>query len=270
MLKIRLKELMEEYGTNINELSENTGINRRPLTQLAKNKSKMVKFETLDKILDFFGISYDELFIETVDRKIGFKLDKFDRERNTFIVNFSLWHDKRGNDQPDIFSIKIMFKAQFIKGPGLTLISGKVQYSNEVNEQERDQIFSFIEGVLTKFGVSFISEFVSRIMFQLFEDTTSENIAEHDLPDNAHLYNRSIFNNDLLNSITKDDGNSFSFVVDDIPLLNRSGSFVLSKNTDTPIDFYQIDSDRLVAIPKNYTNYNEKIQAHIMLRIENK
>lgn len=56
MLRVRLKELLKENNTNISDLSEATGINRRPLTQLLNNESKMVKFDTLDRIKNYFHL----------------------------------------------------------------------------------------------------------------------------------------------------------------------------------------------------------------------
>lgn len=56
MIRIRLKELMNETGTNISEISEKTGINRASLKQIADNNSKMVKLDTLDKLKIFFDV----------------------------------------------------------------------------------------------------------------------------------------------------------------------------------------------------------------------
>lgn len=65
MIRIRLKELLDEYGASISEVSMQTGINRASLTQLAENKSKMIKFNTLDKLKIFFHLEdIYELFID--------------------------------------------------------------------------------------------------------------------------------------------------------------------------------------------------------------
>jgi len=66
MIRVRLKELIHEYGTSISEISDTTGINRASLTQIAEDKSKMVKFDTLDKLKLFFKMDYIyELFIDS-------------------------------------------------------------------------------------------------------------------------------------------------------------------------------------------------------------
>lgn len=57
MLKLRLKELMEQRGLNVSDLSLITGLNRASLTQLLKNKSKMVKFETLDRLINALQVT---------------------------------------------------------------------------------------------------------------------------------------------------------------------------------------------------------------------
>lgn len=56
MLRLRLSHLMKRKGMSVNQLSEYTGVNRASLTQLINNESKMVKFETLDKIINVLNI----------------------------------------------------------------------------------------------------------------------------------------------------------------------------------------------------------------------
>lgn len=75
MLRVKLRELLQSHNTSINELSERTGIGRRPLTQLANNESKMVKFDTLDKIKNYFQLkNLSDLFVDEELSEIFFSL----------------------------------------------------------------------------------------------------------------------------------------------------------------------------------------------------
>lgn len=89
MLRIRLKELLKDSGTNISELSEATGINRASLTQLADNNSKMVKFDTLDKIkLHFHLSSIYDLFAD--DDSANIVVQPYRMEDKSFRIDFSV------------------------------------------------------------------------------------------------------------------------------------------------------------------------------------
>lgn len=63
MIKIKLKQSMEDYGVTISELSEFTGIARSTLTPLANNPNtvKGIQIDTIDTLCDFFGIGIDDL-----------------------------------------------------------------------------------------------------------------------------------------------------------------------------------------------------------------
>ncbi|EYR70559.1 hypothetical protein O209_14005 [Lactiplantibacillus plantarum WHE 92] len=49
MIETNLSELLKSHDISINELSDKINIGRKPLTQLANNESKMVKFDTIEK-----------------------------------------------------------------------------------------------------------------------------------------------------------------------------------------------------------------------------
>ncbi|MGJ3947200.1 helix-turn-helix domain-containing protein [Levilactobacillus brevis] len=62
MIETNLSELLKSHDISINELSEKINIGRKPLTQLANNESKMVKFDTIEKIMNYFQLSsFDQL-----------------------------------------------------------------------------------------------------------------------------------------------------------------------------------------------------------------
>jgi len=70
LIVTRLKQLLESHNISINELSERIKVGRRPLTQLANNESKMVKFETIEKLMSFFRLSsFDELLLVAISDK---------------------------------------------------------------------------------------------------------------------------------------------------------------------------------------------------------
>ncbi|MDT2965635.1 helix-turn-helix domain-containing protein [Enterococcus casseliflavus] len=65
MIKCTLKNLMEQRDVNFTQLSSAIGISRQALTALANNESKGIQFSTLDKLLSFFNISFDDFFIQS-------------------------------------------------------------------------------------------------------------------------------------------------------------------------------------------------------------
>lgn len=80
MIVTRLSELLKINNISINELSDKIHVGRRPLTQLANNESKMVKFETIEKIMSFFQLSsFDELLSLTISNnyQVSSKLTSF-------------------------------------------------------------------------------------------------------------------------------------------------------------------------------------------------
>ncbi|OOV78870.1 helix-turn-helix domain-containing protein [Mammaliicoccus fleurettii] len=62
VLSTNIKIYMVKTKKNITDLSKDTGIARSTLTPLIKGQSKMVKFETLDKITKALNVTVDQLF----------------------------------------------------------------------------------------------------------------------------------------------------------------------------------------------------------------
>ncbi len=56
---------MEQRDVNFTQLSSAIGISRQALTALANNESKGIQFSTLDKLLSFFNVSFDDFFIQS-------------------------------------------------------------------------------------------------------------------------------------------------------------------------------------------------------------
>ena len=62
ILSLNIRIHMAKNKKNISDLSKATGIARSTLTPLIKGQSKMIKFETLDKISNALNIPVDMLF----------------------------------------------------------------------------------------------------------------------------------------------------------------------------------------------------------------
>lgn len=76
MLYVNLNEILEDKGITINQLSKLTGINRNSLASLANNKSAMVQFGTLNKLLVTLDVKLEELLQYVPD--LDFKIEKSD------------------------------------------------------------------------------------------------------------------------------------------------------------------------------------------------
>lgn len=109
MLVVRLSELIKENNSSISELSENIGISRTALTQLANNESKMVRFSTLDKISDYFNLEYpSELFMDITAGKVVFTPHKSNNDIN-FVCECDISTESIRDSNPIVSSFTISF-----------------------------------------------------------------------------------------------------------------------------------------------------------------
>ena len=69
MYKNRLRILMAEKCIKITELSKETGISRTTLTSLYYERTKAIKFETLNILCNFFGCTPNDLITIENDKK---------------------------------------------------------------------------------------------------------------------------------------------------------------------------------------------------------
>lgn len=67
MLKINLKNIMDNLGYSIQDVYEKTGISRNTISLLYNGKSKGIQFSTLDKLLAVLGVDADEFFIHDIN-----------------------------------------------------------------------------------------------------------------------------------------------------------------------------------------------------------
>lgn len=61
MIKINLRNILNDQNISINELSKKTGISRTSLTPLINNESKMLQFETLNKIIKVLRVDVADI-----------------------------------------------------------------------------------------------------------------------------------------------------------------------------------------------------------------
>lgn len=62
MIRVRLKEILNEKGMTLTELHELTGISKNTLSLIANNQSKGIQFETMEKLILKLGVSFDQFF----------------------------------------------------------------------------------------------------------------------------------------------------------------------------------------------------------------
>jgi len=95
MIVIKLKELLEKNNVSINELSDETGISRTSLTQLANGDSKMVRMETISKIMDFFSLDNITDLMEKISKySYDVKQFKVDFKKKNISFEFSYNEDE--------------------------------------------------------------------------------------------------------------------------------------------------------------------------------
>lgn len=70
MLYFKLDKIMDKRNLSINKVSSETKISRPALTAMYNNESKGVQFETLEKLMDYFNVSLDQLIGEREDQTI--------------------------------------------------------------------------------------------------------------------------------------------------------------------------------------------------------
>lgn len=240
MLRVKLKELLESNNTSISELSEKTGINRRPLTQLANNESKMVKFETLDKIMDFFDINdLYELFDDSPSGLIVFTLVDFN-DSDDFTVALTI-RDKKSPASTEMGSIKINFHLEFLKKLSLTMIVGKIDHSDQFSTSVK-----FINKMLYRLNSDFMDEMVATMLINLFQGTTLEQ-KNRSLSNSDSSYSKSIFQESTLERITQ-SGKSFSLLIDELPPFTKSGELFLVRENDT----FFVDNDNFFPLRSEF------------------
>lgn len=113
MIKSNLAAILKEKEISIRELSNLTGINRASLTQLANNESKMIKFETLEKLVHYLNVPIAELITYVPESNVEITNFKYHKEKG--IVTCELFHAQKNlsvktygkiYEEDDIYRIK--------------------------------------------------------------------------------------------------------------------------------------------------------------------
>jgi len=63
VLKFSLDKILKDKNENISELSRQTGLSRKTLTQLANNDSKGIQLNTLQKLMEHFDLPVESFFV---------------------------------------------------------------------------------------------------------------------------------------------------------------------------------------------------------------
>lgn len=67
MIRMRLKEILDNKGISITELHERTGISKNTISLMVNNKSKGIQYDTLNKILNATNVKISDLLEEVTD-----------------------------------------------------------------------------------------------------------------------------------------------------------------------------------------------------------
>lgn len=63
MIKCKLNELIEQRGVTQTEIANATGITRPTLLSLIRNDAQGIKFNTLEKLCEYFNVNISELLV---------------------------------------------------------------------------------------------------------------------------------------------------------------------------------------------------------------
>lgn len=89
MIENRLNSLLKQNNMSINQLSKDIGISRQALTSIANNETKGIQYDTVELLLDYFGIGIGDFFYnvnEAVDIYFDSSPDKSSLLNNTAIL----------------------------------------------------------------------------------------------------------------------------------------------------------------------------------------
>lgn len=82
MLKFNLDKLLTDRHESISELSRDTGLSRKTLTQLSNNDSKGIQLNTLQKLMEHFNLPIESFFIYRHE-EVFISIIDFDPKKNT-------------------------------------------------------------------------------------------------------------------------------------------------------------------------------------------
>ena len=69
MITLNLKNVMDEKGISIQDLSDQTKLSRNTISQMYNGNSKGIQFESLNKLVKVLGVNVFELIVDEYDTK---------------------------------------------------------------------------------------------------------------------------------------------------------------------------------------------------------
>lgn len=88
MLKFNLDKVLKDRKENISELSRETGLSRKTLTQLSNNDSKGIQLSTLQKLMEHFKLPV-ESFFTNIDNTYA-SIIKYDNDKTTIPIGINI------------------------------------------------------------------------------------------------------------------------------------------------------------------------------------
>lgn len=251
MLKLKLKSILEEENISINELSKLTGVNRSSLTQLVNNTSKMVQFDTLNKIMNVLRIDYIGELLETVPKGNVFLSDYKKISNDTFSAVINSYITEADETVSEKISITLFFNLKYIEKNFAT-----IRVSVQDSSNSKDSLSN----------INKIIENASFIQIERSLNSFINNIIQHDFFDEDLYDNFYKIEND---SLVK--GTSLLLICNEIPLFNTFGK--VHKFNSSSLDFLpnlmtQKGRDELFKDDSNImTNYNPDIKLSLHLEL---
>ncbi|MBZ2202553.1 helix-turn-helix domain-containing protein [Lentilactobacillus hilgardii] len=212
MLYVNLNEILEDKGITINQLSKLTGINRNSLASLANNKSAMVQFGTLNKLLVTLDVKLEELLQYVPD--LDFKIEKSDinevSSRFTTSLKFNKSNKKLNlygemTETNDIYKIKWPLftskqeqsNSNLFTEAFLNALPKPNSQGNLPNDKSIRDNVAFVSNKL--FNEAVLPFFVKKLIPNTHTRKLTRNILAH-TPDHP-LFQLPVYNNELENSV---------------------------------------------------------------------
>lgn len=116
MIKMRLKEVLDNKGISVTELHERTGISKNTISLMVNNKSKGIQYDTLNKILKATNVNLSDLLEEVTDTYCMFVkgvnndyTPLNNHESRTF--HYQIWVDLENGEEELVydFSFTVLF-----------------------------------------------------------------------------------------------------------------------------------------------------------------
>lgn len=238
---------MNQQNMNISELSARSGINRASLTQLINNESKMVKFETLDRLINVLEVmDVDELFEITASGSIifsGYKMINQTTFTTTIHVTFE---PVRGAERID---------TDIEYGMTLRKIDEHVFLLQGVPV---DNISRHVDNVFTWLTRLDISNFLNQFISELFG---AEYIRSTSMPKR-----KSVFSLELISDVFKETESQLLLSFGELPMLSAVASTLLMQN-----EFYfRIYPDEADLYTNNKSDEQERVHSnsvHLISRL---